>query len=143
MSGFENDSRRIMFLDALRGIAIIMVVGIHATAYSGLDTETKNFVLSFFQMSVSAFFLADGYLLFFRGAFEKKFDYLQYLQKSAKRLLIPWLVFTIVYLVLRGVFEYLGYLPRVVVVGHDIPEIVKGVYLSSVSSQMYFLLSLF
>lgn len=40
MGDDKNKSGRIEFLDGLRGVAIVMVVGIHATEYSGLSSET-------------------------------------------------------------------------------------------------------
>lgn len=143
MDGDKNKNGRIQFLDGLRGVAIVMVVGIHATEYSGLSSETKHLVLACLQIAVSSFFLADGYLFFYQDVHRQSFDYLSYLRRSARRLLVPWLIFSAIYTALRGVFEYLGYLPQKIIVGRTVPEIAMGIYLSSVSSQMYFLLSLF
>lgn len=143
MSDQETGARRIHFLDALRGVAIVMVVAVHAMEYSWLTDQTKDFIRSFLAMSVPSFFLVDGYMFFFRMADRSAFRYWMYIQKSAKRLLIPWVIFSMSYVALRGLFEYVGVLTEPIVMGQGFWAIMKGMYLSSVSSQMYFLLSLF
>jgi peptidoglycan/LPS O-acetylase OafA/YrhL len=143
MSDVRDLSKRLLFLDGLRGIAIFMVVAIHAAEYSNLSDNNKHFVLSFFQIAVSAFFLADGYLFFYQNGTGRTFKYPSYLAKSAARLLIPWVIFNTIYLMLRGLLEFLDYLPDKIVVSSTVPHIAIILYVSSISSQMYFLLSLF
>jgi fucose 4-O-acetylase-like acetyltransferase len=137
----EHDLR-IHILDTLRGIAILMVVAIHAMPYSGLSEEIGASIRYFMQIAVPAFFFVDGYLFGYKAK-QTLLSYPLYAKKSARRLLVPWLIFSLIYLLFRGGFEYLGYLPQKVVLGRDAYDIIKGLYLSTISSQMYFLLSLF
>ena len=62
---------------------------------------------------------------------------------SARRLLIPWVLFNLLYLVLRASLEYFGFFSQRIVIGSSWVEILRAVYHSQISEQMYFLLSLF
>ena len=109
-----------------------------------MHMETNEALVFWVQtVAVPPFFLVDGYL--FADALQKQsaFSYGKYLFKSARRLLLPWLVFTILYGVLRAVFEYKGLLETTVVIGHGALDIFSAAYHSQISAQMYFLLSLF
>src|SRR4030095_2475916 len=66
-----------------------------------------------------------------------------YIRRSAQRLLVPWFIFSVFYLAVRWEAERWDVLSQKVVLGEDLLGIVKALYLSTVSSQMYFLLSLF
>ena len=133
---------RIQFLDAIRGYAIVMVVATHALAYTRVESSE---VIQFWVQTVAVppFFLVDGYL--FLGALRKQseFSYGNYLFKSARRLLIPWVVFTLLYGLLRALFEYKGLLETRIILGHGTSGILQAAYYSAISPQMYFLPSLF
>jgi len=138
----EKQTNRIEFLDRLRGVAICMVVAIHATEYTDISGQAKAFLLSCFGIAVPSFFMVDGYL--FCASFKsRKFDYRVYLTKSCVRLLVPWVVFTVIYVAFRAALEYSNVLPVRVIVGRPIEKLAMSIYMSSISSQMYFLLSLF
>jgi peptidoglycan/LPS O-acetylase OafA/YrhL len=133
---------RIQFLDAIRGYAIVMVVATHALAYTQVESSE---VIQFWVQAIAVppFFLVDGYL--FLGALRRQpeFSYGDYLFKSARRLLIPWVVFTVLYGLLRAFFEYKGLLETRIILGHGIFDILNAAYYSAISAQMYFLPSLF
>jgi fucose 4-O-acetylase-like acetyltransferase len=135
--------QRIDYLDGMRGIAIFLVVGVHAYAYA--DVEVSLFSVSGFFLqgiAVPVFFFVDGYLfsLIYRS---REFKYRSYLAKSAKRLLIPWLFFSAVYFLIRYLGEVGGIFSTEVIHGQDWGNILSLIYGSGVSSQLYFLLSLF
>jgi fucose 4-O-acetylase-like acetyltransferase len=136
-----NDER-LGFLDSFRAAAIVMVVAVHALGYSDLDPVFRK-VIAFLvhTISVPVFFLVDGYL-FAKGS-RKSFDYYPYVLRSARRLLIPWVVFTLIYTILRGLFEYVVIVPERMVLGRSWDVVARSVYLSEIAPQMYFLLSLF
>lgn len=138
----DEGKARIRSLDAIRGYAIVMVVATHALTYTRTEI---NEVLRFWVQAaaVPPFFLVDGYL-FVEGVQKQKFfQYGRYMSKSARRLLLPWGVFTLVYGLCRAGFEYRGLLETRVIVGRDIFSILEAIYHSDISAQMYFLLSLF
>lgn len=63
--------------------------------------------------------------------------------KSSRRLLLPWLIFSLIYTVTRAIFEALNFFPEKIIITASIIQIIKHTYLSTVASQMYFLPSLF
>ena len=98
-------SNRIEYLDSFRAVTMCMVVGIHATGYAGLDvTQNIDKFLVFLvrTMAVQSFFFIDGYL--FASKHNTPFTYKFYLTKSAKRLLLPWFLFSTIYFIARIVF---------------------------------------
>lgn len=133
---------RVQSLDAIRGCAIILVVATHALAYTYVEAE-KTIEFWVVTVAVPPFFLVDGYL--FLDALRKTSDfyYGKYIRKSARRLLLPWLIFTVLYGALRAAFEYKGFLDPKIIVDHDLLDILSVAYYSEISAQMYFLLSLF
>lgn len=132
-------------LDALRALAIVLVVAIHASAYTGLDPATGGGWLSFLitAAGVPVFFLVDGFLFALRHAHAREFDYSQHIAGSARRLLVPWLVFSALYLAARAGTEALGVVSERVVLGQSWLGLLNCLYFSCAALQMYFLLSLF
>ncbi len=135
------------FLDALRGLLIVFVVGIHAGSYaqlpSGWQLDVTMFVVS--TATVKCFFLVDGFLL--ARSLEKPVQpaALSRLQASTTRLLLPWLLFSAIYLLLRMYGARLGMLPPASMPeGHwSFTGAVSALWYSETSAQMYFLVSLF
>lgn len=141
----EGEGKRIEFLDAIRAIAIIMVVGVHSNGYClplPHSTETVIRILVY-QISVPVFFLVDGYLLGNLILQNKSASFLLYIRKSARRLLVPWVIFTVFYATMRYIFEAINYLTDHLIIGLPISAIIKNLYGSLFAGQLYFLLSLF
>lgn len=120
-----------------------MVVATHAIAYAGVGDSISTF-LSFWVQSVAVppFFLVDGFL-FVRSVRNPQFSYMDYCARSARRLLVPWISFSILYIMLRGGFEFVGHPQVLVVLDHTLFDLLKAVYYSSISAQLYFLPALF
>jgi peptidoglycan/LPS O-acetylase OafA/YrhL len=135
------------FLDALRGLLIVFVIAIHAGSYAQLQpgwaSELTYFVVA--TATVKGFFLVDGFL--FARSLEKatQASSLVRLQTSATRLLLPWLLFSGAYLLLRMYGGRLGMLPPASMPdGHwSIAGATAALWYSETSAQMYFLVSLF
>ena len=134
---------RILFLDSMRAIGIVMVVGLHSLSYClPLPIPQQN-IISFLvgTIPVPIFFLVDGYLFALHIASPKEYNHLKHIKKSIIRLLVPWMIFTLLYLIARYYFELKGYLPENLIVGHSIKEIIISAYGSVYFAQMYFLIS--
>jgi fucose 4-O-acetylase-like acetyltransferase len=133
---------RLASLDALRGVAIALVVGVHAAAYSDVDAHAWGpFIRAVVEtIGVPAFFLADGYLLAVRG---RPLSYTQRLRESARRLLLPWLVFSALYGVAQAAFEAAGLSARPLLADRSVPEILLLAYTAAFARQLYFLPALF
>ncbi|MDO8344611.1 MAG: acyltransferase [Cellvibrio sp.] len=136
---------RFAFLDNMKAIAIVMVVAIHAIGYSmEMPEAIKAVVLAVVAtIAVPVFFFIDGYLLGAAYAAQKNPGYWVSLKKSAYRLLLPWLIFSILYFVLRFGFEYFNMLNEKHIIGKDITYMLSALYGSVYVGQMYFLVSLF
>ena len=136
---------RFAFLDNMKAVAIVMVVAIHAMAFSeNMPAQLKGNILTFIAtIAVPVFFFIDGYLLAIAYSAGKKITYWNIIKKSSYRLLLPWLIFTCGYFALRFLFEYFNVLDERYVIGRDFGYIMSGLYGSIYSGQMYFLVSLF
>ena len=138
-------SERIAFLDRLRAIAIIMVIGVHTLGYCiPLPPDHKQIIkFIVYYISVPVFFLVDGYLFSRRVIHLKNYNYLEYVKNSLFRLLAPWTVFTLAYTFARYAFELTGFFKERLVLGHSSQEVIISAYGSVIAPQMYFLFSLF
>ena len=138
-------SGRIFFLDSMRAIAIVMVVGVHSLGYSVALPLNQKEIISFIvhTISVPVFFLVDGYLFARSVLYSKNQKYLEYLRRSIFRLLIPWTVFTSIYTFARYIFEYTGFLKEKLILDLPWQKVVIFSYGSVYAPQMYFLFSLF
>ena len=140
----SSEPDRTAFLDAFRAVTIAMVVAIHARGYVELAPSIDSMVaFAITTIAVPSFFLCDGYLLVLRGAARVRAGYLDYVKRSAQRLLIPWVVFSVLYTFARALFEWVGVLEEQVVVGQSLWQVAIEIYSSGIAPQMYFLLSLF
>ena len=143
-SDYEPHALRIAFLDGFRGYAIVMVVATHAMAYANLDPSMVSTISFWVQaVAVPPFFLADGFLFVQGIQRNPHVPYAAYCIRSARRLLLPWIFFSLLYLILRAGFEFVGHPPITFVLGHNLGEILSAVYYSSISAQLYFLPALF
>ncbi len=140
----NRSGNRMVYLDSFRGMAIGMVVATHALGYSQLTQENAQ-LLGFLSRTVAVpvFFLVDGILFALGHQSSGALNYGTYVRKSARRLLLPWMVFTLAYCILRMGFEYMDNSSTHIVYGQNWRDVFLAGYLSSFSSQMYFLLSLF
>lgn len=121
-----------------------MVVATHALGYAHLPAHEQHQIAWMVQtIAVPVFFLVDGVLFGTRHGAKTAFNYREYLVKSTQRLLIPWALFTLFYGILRLIFELTANAPVHILVGRPWQDWLISIYLSDVSSQMYFLPSLF
>lgn len=129
----------------MRAGGIVMVVIIHSMGYCGELYPFHREVIKFLvhTIAVPLFFLVDGYLMVHLYSSKKKFFYDKYLNKNFFRLMVPWIIFTVLYTFIRYLFECGGFLNERLIVGHSIPHIARSMYGSVYAQQMYFLFSLF
>lgn len=120
-----------------------MVVGMHAAAYVDFYTSEIGSRLRFFltAIAVPTFFLVDGYLV--GGRPRRGVTYPRWVSQSARRLLLPWLLFSVIYLVARILAESQSLVPTLVLREISVPRILLLVWTSTIAAQMYFLPALF
>ncbi len=141
----SSQFNRLGFLDDMRAIAIIMIVGVHVLAYCVELPQHQKEIISFIVHSISVpiFFLVDGYLFSRSTTYKKSYNYIKYIRKSFFRLLIPWIIFTLLYALSRYVFELTGFLEEKIIVGASFQDVFISAYGSVYAPQLYFLFSLF
>ena len=98
----NNKPNRICYFDFLRGIAILMVLGIHSYPNKGLEgsgaffqmgmRESLDFAVPLF-LAISGFFTGKNHL-------DDKNSYLKFLKKQIPRVYIPALLWSVPILVL-------------------------------------------
>lgn len=140
----SNPKVRFVFLDAVRGVAIALVVAVHVVGYVGLSlpgSSGKYIVL--YALAVPPFFAVDGFLFCHRMINGQPFRHGHYLAVSAQRLLVPWLVFGLLYLGLRAIFESLVPITERIVLEQSPGRLLLQLYTSAAAPQLYFLPSLF
>lgn len=121
-----------------------MVVGTHAAFYINLEANIHELVNQTLTLiATPIFFLVDGFIFSSKQKIALAFNYKTYLVNSTYRLLVPWFLFSCIFLVIRFMLEYFGFFTNHIVYGINIYEIPLLFYSSELSSQMYFLLSLF
>ena len=139
---------RLSYLDALRGFAIILVVGLHAHGYAFHEgTESlgsfNSIWISISGAAVPIFFFVDGWLTArSQGRIvAPRLD--EVARKSIRRLLIPWFIFNIIYVGLRAMFEARGLFPTHLIIGQPIGVVFSNIIRSRIAMQLYFLPALF
>jgi len=136
---------RLDFLDNIRIVAIFMVVAVHALGYCLILPQAYFSVIRFAVQAVAVpiFFLVDGYLFVHKKKDNQELAYGNHIKKSFFRLIIPWLIFTIFYTVIRYVFECVNFLNEKQIIGHSLNDVIISSYGSVYAPQLYFLASLF
>lgn len=124
---------------------MVMVIGVHAVGYCVPLTPSQYevFRVLMHTASVPIFFLVDGYLFARRQRQQPRRNDAGAIARSAQRLLVPWLIFTVTYTVARFAFERLGVLDEHLILGQPWTRVLLGAYGSIYAPQLYFLPSLF
>ncbi|MFV0347801.1 MAG: acyltransferase family protein [Halodesulfovibrio sp.] len=139
-----GQKQRLAFLDSLRALGILLVVGIHAQGYCLPLPELQQKIVFFIvhTAAVPIFYLVDGYLIGARIP-TGHMHYAPFMKQSSYRLLIPWLAFTVFYTVARYLGETAGILTPPQIIGQPAADVLISAYSSVFAPQLYFLVSLF
>lgn len=133
---------RAAYPDALRGGAILMVAAIHGFAYLNLPV-TGVWAAPWFlvhEIAVPAFFLADGWI-FATGhrAPVRGREAARYLSASARRLMLPWAIFSVLYLLFRLAGERAGVLGGATVLPDGLASVPLALWRGAAAGHLYFL----
>lgn len=105
-----TDRRHYAQIDALRGIAIFLVILGHGIILYPIDLHQNEACLFLFNwissVHMELFFVISGFCFSYQG------DYKAYLWKKGKRLLLPYFVFNLTDMILRSHFSALVNRPR-------------------------------
>lgn len=94
--------QRNKLIDNLRGICMLGVIAIHAGSSIALSASPNVHIYMLFEVlsrySVPAFFFISGYGLFASYDLYQKLDYIPYLKKRFKSVGLPYVVWSVLYL---------------------------------------------
>ena len=93
----SSKEHRIVYFDFLRGLAILMVVGIHTYTvepYDGALNISKAIMRDMLDFAVPLFLAISGYFLGERSL-QNKFEYLSFIKKQIPRVYIPAVLWSI------------------------------------------------
>ena len=95
--------QKIHALDYIRGISMLGVVGIHTGSYS-LSNPTVNVHLFALleivsRFSVPIFFFVSAFGLFLHQDITSKLNYLQFITRRSRAVLVPYLVWSLFYMI--------------------------------------------
>lgn len=93
---------KIPALDYIRGISMLGVLGIHTGAYSLSNPHTNIHLFAFFEIcsrfSVPIFFFISAFGLFLHQDLTKPFDYLAFIKRRIRTVLLPYAVWSTFYM---------------------------------------------
>ena len=125
-------------IDTLRTIAILLVILLHVSAeyvYSGMNNNSYdvsfwigNVVNSLSRICIPIFVLISGMFLIGRNE-----NFLQSYKKRASRILIPLIIWTLIYLIFRAIVSYFAHNT------FDIITLIKTTILGSPFYHMWYL----
>jgi len=90
--GYDLNSGRNTYIDALKGIAIIIVVFAHSVQINDADFSHNPFYLTFVPFAMPLFMLLSGFIIFTQISS----PVLIYIKKYALRLILPFFVWALV-----------------------------------------------
>ena len=134
-------NQRLDHLDSLRGLAILLVVGIHAEGYADPGAG-RPFPLGRRRLADDREHGRPGFLpgrwvsLHQDDGPDGLVRLLRVPTPERMRLLVPWIVFSVLYAALRAVFEAVGFFSHRIVLGRPPDEVTKTLYESGIAMQM-------
>lgn len=139
--------RRIEALDALKALLVLMVVAIHAARPDTVpDPEWRRWILIIVStIAVPGFFWIDGYLFGDKLDRPGSTSIARTFRDSWRRLLVPWLIFSLTYLVVRAALAGAELIESVrsPEAPWSMASIANSIWYSQAATQLYFLPTLF
>lgn len=109
----KSNSKRIEYIDALRGFTIILVIYAHVYYVwrnSPIGNSSFDFNHIFVSFRMPLFFFISGFVLFKENIFRTKQSVSSFLTKKAKVQILPTLFFLVIYMYIfqKGTMEIIG-----------------------------------
>ena len=129
----EQSKKTFIQIDALKGLAIFLVILGHGIIYYPIDLHQNTICKFIFDWLSSVhmplFFIISGFCFSFKNG------YFPYIAKKIKRILIPYVVFNAIDIIPRFLFQEMVNRPR------SIPESIRRILLNG--GEYWFLYVLF
>lgn len=100
-------------IEYIRGISMLGVIGIHVGSQYLMNPMSNAHLTALFEIatrfSVPIFFFISAFGIFYNMDIDKPFHYQQFLKKRARAVVIPYLVWSLFYLLYDGWFYGVGF----------------------------------
>lgn len=94
--------QRVVAMEYIRAFAMLGVLGIHTGAYSLSNPQVNIHLFALLEIvsrfSVPIFFFVSAFGLFYNKSLEKPFHYGEFLQKRGRSVLLPYVVWSVLYM---------------------------------------------
>ncbi len=104
---------RLPAIEYIRGISMMGVIGIHVGAQYLENPSANMHLTALFEVvsrfSVPIFFFISAFGLFYHLDMEKPFSYVEFMKRRFRTVLIPYIVWSLFYLIHDGWFYQVGY----------------------------------
>ncbi|MBR1396182.1 MAG: acyltransferase [Selenomonadaceae bacterium] len=134
----NTKKQRLPAIEYIRGISMLGVIGIHVGSQYMMNPSANVHLLALFEIvtrfAVPIFFFISAFGLFYNLDINKNFDYIDFMQRRFKTVLIPYLVWSAFYLIHDNFFYGVG-LP-------DLFYLIKVLFFGLAKYQLYFLVLL-
>ena len=106
----KSNSKRIEYIDALRGFTIILVIHHHILTFGINQLTAFDYDHIFVSFRMPLFFFISGFVLFKENIFRTKQSVSSFLTKKAKVQILPTLFFLVIYMYIfqKGTMEIIG-----------------------------------
>lgn len=100
-------------IEYIRGISMLGVIGIHVGSQYLMNPASNAHLTALFEIatrfSVPIFFFISAFGIFYNMDLEKPFRYRHFLQKRSRAVVIPYLIWSLFYLIHDGWFYAVGF----------------------------------
>ena len=126
---------RIKYIDAAKGIGMLMIMLGHITAYNNpVDTWMSSF-------KVSIFYIISGFLMSYSGSVKER-DFKTYVSKILRNLAIPYVAFSVIGILFKTSVAVLKHKPMAKVIWTLKKCLMDSIFLKGINS-MWFIPTLF
>ena len=113
MTSTVKNRKRLPAIEYMRGISMLGVIGIHIGSQYLTNALANVHLVALFEIvtrfAVPIFFFISAFGLFYRLDLDAPFDYRKFMRRRFKTVLIPYLTWSIFYLIHDGWFYHVGF----------------------------------
>ena len=103
MSNLSTKKERLPAIEYIRGISMLGVIGIHVGSQYLMNPSSNVHLVALFEIvtrfAVPIFFFISAFGLFYNLEPGKQFDYLYFLRRRFKTVLIPYIIWSLFYII--------------------------------------------
>ena len=109
----KKSKPRLPAIEYIRGISMLGVIAIHVGSQYLMNTSANIHLIALFEVasrfSVPIFFFISAFGLFYNMDPEKPLKYGSFMKRRAKTVIIPYIVWSVLYLAHDGIFYQVGF----------------------------------